>query len=309
MGYSELAIPTDIPWKRLAVSSDMLDSKYGDLYFPRKWDTSIAAFYHEPIETDPAYCNRRITYLKILCTITNFQLASQDVTILDKLRERYLSSRPFRDFELNATRAYPCHGALLQIGVYPNPHENVELHDFPYVASMQPRKRELYEVATQSGEVASQSANKLNVMKGGTTTGTTEDYDLDLGGGGGGHSGIFGLWSEQHTGEQKQVGTIQRSQTQNQNVATSDASRDRRESYSFSTSINQLHTLLQSYHLGTNLSPRYKSGDVFPAAGTAHAGCEVQLHPRLATHRRSAGILSDHQSARTREGLLSRDRP
>jgi hypothetical protein len=59
-------------------------------------------------------------------------------------------------------------------------------------------------------------------------------------------------WSEQHAGEQEQVGTIQRRQTQDQNIATSDASRDRRESYSFSTSINQLHTLLQSYHLGTN---------------------------------------------------------
>ena len=36
------------------------------------------------------------------------------------------------------------------------------------------------------------------------------------------------------------------------NVSTSDASRDRREQHSFSTSINQLNTLLQSYHLGTN---------------------------------------------------------
>ncbi|WP_129647652.1 hypothetical protein [Peristeroidobacter agariperforans] len=252
MGYSELSIPTDIPWKRLAVSGDMLDPRHGDLRFPRKWDTSIAAFYHEPPETDPAYCQRRLTYIKIVCTITNYQLAANDVTILDRLRTTPMLAAPYREFELNATRAYPCHGALLQVGVYPNPDENVPLHDFPYVASMQPRKRELYEVATQSGEVASQSANKLNVMKGGTTTGTTEDYDLDMGGGSGGHSGVFGLWSEQHSNEQKQVGTIQRNQTQNQNVSTTDASRERRETYSFSTSINQLHTLLQSYHLGTN---------------------------------------------------------
>jgi hypothetical protein len=252
MGYSELSLPTDIPWKRLAVSADMLDEGYGDLQFPRKWDSSIAAFYHEPVESDPAYCNRRITYLKIVCTITNYQLAGQDVTVLGWLRDRGFSGWPFKEFDLNATRAYPCHGALLQVGVHPNPGDGVELHDYPYVASMQPRKRELYEVATQSGEVASQSANKLNVTKGGTSTNTQEDYDLDLGGGSGGHSGLFGLWSEQHSGEQKQVGTIQRSQTQNQNVATTDASRDRRESFSFSTSINQLHTLLQSYHLGTN---------------------------------------------------------
>lgn len=252
MGYNELSLPVDIPWKRLGVSGDMLDENYGDLRFPSKWDTSIAVFYHEPAEVDPAYCHRRITYLKIVCTITNYQLRGKDVSVLGDLRRSFAQSGKFEQFELNARRSYPCHGALLQVGVFPDSDSDVELHDFPYISSMQPRKRELYEVANQSGEIASQSANKLNVNKGQTSTQTQEDYDLDTGGGSGGHSGVFGLWSEQHSGEQKQVGTIARRQTQDQNVATSDASRDRRESYSFSTSINQLHTLLQSYHLGTN---------------------------------------------------------
>jgi hypothetical protein len=252
MGYSELSIPVDIPWKRLGVSRDMLDPRFGDLKFPAKWDTSIAVFYHEPAEVDPAYCHRKIAYVKVVCTIANYQLGRNDVTVLNDLRKSLFDTEISKDFELAATRAYPCHGALLQVGVYPNPGAGVELHDFPYISSVQPRKRELYEVATQSGEIASQSANKLNVLKGNTTTGTTEDYDLDTGGGSGGHSGVFGLWSEQHSGETKQVGTIQRHQTQDQNVATSDASRDRRESYSFSTSINQLYTLLQTFHIGTN---------------------------------------------------------
>ncbi|MHA4871589.1 hypothetical protein ACXZ1M_28255 [Duganella sp. PWIR1] len=245
-------MPVDIPWKRLAVSGDMLDKKYGDLRFPAKWDTSIAVFYHEPAEVDPAYCHRRITYLKIVCTIANFHLGRRDVSVLEKLRKSFLNSRTWEKFEEGVTDSYPCHGALMQVGVYPNSSDPVALHDYPYISAMQPRKRELYEVATQSGEVVSQSASKLNVNKGLTSTQTQEDYDLDMGGGGGGHSGVFGLWSEQHTGEQKQVGTIQRRQTQDQNVTTSDSARDRREQYSFSTSINQLHTLLQSYHLGTN---------------------------------------------------------
>lgn len=254
MGYNELALPVDIPWKRLGVSGDMMDPRYGDLRFPAKWDTSIAVFYHEPVDNDPAYCHRRITYLKVVCTITGFSLPGRDFGILKRLRQQVWgdSLKSFEHVELAATRSYPCHGALLQVGVYPNSPGDVELYDFPYITSTQPRKRELYEVATQSGEIASQSANKLNVNKGQTTTQTTEDYDLELGGGSGGHSGLFGLWSEQHSGEQRQVGTIQRRQTQDQNVSTSDASRDRRESFSYSTSINQLHTLLQSYHLGTN---------------------------------------------------------
>lgn len=254
MGYNELSLPVDIPWKRLGVSGDMLDPQFGNLRFPPKWKTSIAVFYHEPLETDPAYCHRRITYLKIVCTLANFSLPGADLGILEKLRRTWWgdSIKLYEHFELAATRSYPCSGALLQVGVYPNSAGDVELYDFPYISSVQPRKRELYEVATQSGEVGSQSANKLNVNKGLTTTQTSEDYDLELGGGSGGHSGLFGLWSEQHSGEQRQVGTIQRRQTQDQNVSTSDASRDRRESFSYSTSINQLHTLLQSYHLGTN---------------------------------------------------------
>jgi hypothetical protein len=111
----------------------MLDENYGDLRFPRKWDTSIAVFYHEPLETDPAYCNRRITYLKIVCTITNYQLARDDVTALGEAGKKLGTWSPYKVFELNATRAFPCHGALLQVGVYPNPHEGVPLHDFPYV--------------------------------------------------------------------------------------------------------------------------------------------------------------------------------
>jgi hypothetical protein len=252
MGYNELSIPVDIPWKRLGVSADMLDTSYGDLKFPKKWNSSIAVFYHEPAEIDPAYCHRKITYLKIVCTITNFHLGRRDVSILDKLRKSYAESGKWEMFEEAATDSYPCHGALMQVGVYPNSAAAVELYDYPYISAIQPRKRELFEVATQSGEVASQSSTKLNVNKGLTSTQTQEDYDLDMGGGGGGHSAIFGLWSEQHTNEQKQLGTIQRKQTQDQNVTTSDAARDRREQYSFSTTINQLYTLLQSYHLGTN---------------------------------------------------------
>ena len=94
-----------------------------------------------------------------MCTIANYQLGGRDVTVLDELRKSLFDTEISKDFELAATRAYPCHSALLQVGVYPNPSAGVPLHDFPYISSVQPRKRELYEVATQSGEVASQSAN------------------------------------------------------------------------------------------------------------------------------------------------------
>jgi hypothetical protein len=248
MALTELSLPVDIPWKRMGVSADMIDTHAGDLQFPEKWRSSIAAFYHEPTDLPPEYCDRRITYIKLAVTITNFQIGTDDVTVLDELRKSWGQFYAWKNFDSSVTRSYPCYGALLQVSVLPNPRQGVATHDFPYISGFQPRKREMYEVVTESGEVASQSANKLNVLKGTTTTDTQEDYDLDLGGGGG--SMLFGLAS--WNSGQKQEGTVNRYQKQDQDVRTTDASRDKRESHASSTSINQLYTLLQGYHLGTN---------------------------------------------------------
>jgi hypothetical protein len=78
MALTEMSLPIDIPWKRMGVSKDMIDQKSGDLTFPKKWRSSIAVFYHEPTELPPDYCNRKITYLKIVCTITNYQFDGKD---------------------------------------------------------------------------------------------------------------------------------------------------------------------------------------------------------------------------------------
>ena len=74
MAYTEFSLPIDIPWKRMSVSGDMIDKTVGDLRFPEKWRSSISVFYHEPEDLPPDYCNRKITYLKVVCTITNYQL-------------------------------------------------------------------------------------------------------------------------------------------------------------------------------------------------------------------------------------------
>jgi hypothetical protein len=248
MPITELRLPVDVPWKRMGVSQDMIDQAVGDLKFPDKWRSSLAVFYHEPTELPPEYCNRRITYIKIVATLTNYQISGEDVTVLDELRKKYNEFHAWRNFESRVTDSYPCYGALMQVSVLPNPKAGVPLHDYPYITSIQPRKREMYEVVTESGELASQSGTKLNVLKGSTTTESQEEYDLDLGGGG--HSGLFGLWSVQ--GGQKQQGTVDRYQHQKQDVTTVDASREKREAHAFSTSLNQIYSLLQGYHLGTN---------------------------------------------------------
>lgn len=250
MAATELTLPEDIPWKRMAVSQDMI-YQGGLLDFPDKWRSSIAVFYHEPTVVAPEYCKRKITYLKVACTITNFQLVDDDVSVLGELRDAYGEFYAYQSFADDVTTSYPCYGALLQLAVLPNPADGVKLYDFPYVTAFQPRKREMYEALTESGEVTSQSSNKLNVLKGGTGTSTHEKYDLDLGGGGGGWSAPLGIGA-QHTESSKQAGDIWRDQNQSQNVTTTDSSREKRESFGHQTSINQLYSLLQGYHLGTN---------------------------------------------------------
>jgi hypothetical protein len=245
MNGTDMSLPVDVPWKRMGVSKDMIDVKGGDVQFPAKWQSSISAFYYEPTNASPDYCNRRITYLKVVCTITNYQISGEDLSVLDQLRKSHSDFYAWQGFEDEIAQAFPCYGALLQIAVHPS-DPKVALHDYPYIAAFQPRKREMYETTTESGEAGSQSQGRLNVLKGATSTQTQEHYDIDQGGGG---SAAFGLVS---WNGQEYSGDVNRSQDESQNVTTRDSSRERRESYSYSTSINQLFTLLQGYHLGTN---------------------------------------------------------
>jgi hypothetical protein len=251
MSATEFSLPEDVPWKRMAVSEDMIATgPAGQSNYPMRWKSSVAVFYHEPTDLPPEYCDRKITYLKVVCTVGNYQYDPDDWDQFDKLVQKYEQFDVWGILNDDVLGSYPCYGALLQIAVYPNPAKGIELYDYPYISSFQPRKREMYEVLTESGEMASQSSNKVNVLKGNTTTDTNEKYNLDLGGSKGGGL-LFGIVSGQEA-DQKQAGTIDKYQDQDQNVTTTDASREKRETHAYSTSLNQLYTLLQGFHLGTN---------------------------------------------------------
>lgn len=279
MSFTEMSLPLDVPWKRMGVSSQMIDLVSGDLEFPQQWNSSVAVFYHEPTELPPEYCNRKVTYLKIVCTLSNFQYEWNELGILDDLKEFPSSWFRMAWFEKSSlARSYPCYGALLQVGVYPNPSNGVAVHDYPYISGFEPRKREMYETVSESGEILSQSANKLSVGKQLTDTRSNEDYDLDTGsnsswgwsaGQGQSSSGsgsvIFGVaqgsseqssqWSlsgQGSEGSTGQWGTIARNNRQEHEVINTDASREKRESTSYSTTMNHIYSLLQGYHLGTN---------------------------------------------------------
>src|SRR5262249_38368903 len=69
----------------------------------------------------------------------------------------------------------------------------VELQDYPYIMDFEPKKRELYEAVTQTGESVSQSASNLNVRKGATDTSSQENYNISHGSQGGGSLDVLGI--------------------------------------------------------------------------------------------------------------------
>ena len=120
--------------------------------------------------------------------------------------------------------------------------------DFPYFADCQPKKRELYETVTETGEMLSRSLEQVNVRKGSSTTDSKEVLDIfggfNASGGYGGASASFGM-----TG---QWGTRNMHQEEVSNVRSVDDAREKRETFSHSTNLTQMYHQLDSYHLGTN---------------------------------------------------------
>ena len=55
MSNFKLSLPTDIPWVRKCVSTDMLDRNLCDRTAPYRWRSSIAVFQYEPDAENQTY--------------------------------------------------------------------------------------------------------------------------------------------------------------------------------------------------------------------------------------------------------------
>jgi hypothetical protein len=518
MAVQSIALPVDIPWKRLGASADMVDTTYGDAAFPPRWRSSVAVFYHEPADVPEAYCDRQITYLKITCSITGYQLDQKEVgfefdptakifkavpivvwargsaaagvwprmalrvnggdiqewdvntadyrpyvagaqlirgnnrievaflndaviegadrnLFVDRItvgarpmspldagvvynhrdangvsyqaagqREMWSQGELVFTFDYqpqdwmtqlveeydNLAAYLPCYGALLHVGVYPKTRVKTEVRrtrvsfesrdvseavanpldidgarfqaaagvanhviadvpgrtralgvgqsltitvpasirleatlyagaaatveayrgearvgvknllgaaaqaqtvvfegdgltrlvigapgdeawlaelrfdtsfesdlapsDFPYVMDFEPKKRELYETVTESGESLSRSATNLNIRKGSTDTNSVEDVDIFQGANGGFKIGGDAFAVEASGGVQGQWGGRTVRGAEHVNLRTTDDSREKRETFSHATTLSQLFHLFTGYHLGTNRS-------------------------------------------------------
>jgi hypothetical protein len=245
------ALPTNIPWRRLATSQDMMDRSAADRRLPLKWKTSLSLFYYKPVVEGDIYPDSNILYLKVVCSITGYQVDARELGV-DLDRSAPWSVQTWNNFNALAQTYYPCYGAVLQVAVLPGGDAQVPLGESPLIIDFEPKKREMFELVSDSGEVLSHSATGLRVAKGATTTSSMESVDVSRGFAGSAQvssaaGGAGGSLSTSYDAGSRQVAS-----TENVNVRTIDDSRERRETLSHTTQLAQMYQLLESYHLGTN---------------------------------------------------------
>ena len=253
MSNFKLNLPTDIPWERVCVTEDMIDPRICDARLPAKWQTSMAVFKFRPADDDQLFPKYRITYLKVTATITGYQPIDQEVQGKIDWDGVDVSTIPGLKDLLNSYN--PCHGAILQVAVAPHGKaSNVALDDFPFFMDFEPKKRELYELATDTGEKQSRSIESLNITKSAGSTQSMEILDVDQGGGGFGaqasYAGTGGGFN--YSAPNGQWGTKRLNADESLSSRSSDVGQEKRETFSHSTQLSQMYHLLDSYHLGTN---------------------------------------------------------
>ncbi|WP_142307976.1 hypothetical protein [Bacillus thuringiensis] len=140
-------------------------------------------------------------------------------------------------------------------------------YSYPYIADVEPKKREVYETVSESKEILSRNQNQLNVRKGMSTTHTEEVVDSYGGSVGTSVYGVGGSFSASHSST-----TVNGTNTEN--ITTTDSAREARETNSHTTQLSQMYQQFTAYHVGTNRAvffmlprPHIKQADLSPVNG------------------------------------------
>ena len=229
-----MSLPSDIVWKRLALDEEMMwkapPSYPAIIKYPPAWCPSITIFHANPDNemVPDEYQNEIITYLKVVCSLTGTTAMKGNTNL-----SAWPASHPANKLVANnLTPYYGCYGAILEIDLEPYDVTGVLISEYPYFLDFQPKKREIFESVTKSGEFMSDSKNSLSVRKSATSTEGLEAA-----------TGIVTPTMPEYKGVFRDEFA---------NVRSVDASREFREKVSHTTSLSQLYQQLNSYHLGTN---------------------------------------------------------
>ena len=249
MSSQSLNLPINIPWCQIAVTEQMMDKDHGGRQYPAPWRTSMAISAYEPAtESLPEeFSGKRITYLKVTCTITGYQPTREDTDRYVDLDDGSTTFRQITDEYL------ACYGARLNIAIHPaNTQEagpvtqvrvgDDDLANYPHIIALEPKNRDLYQSVTENGELltaskANVSTDKTLVQTQSTETGVNISGTIGEPKEWGVSAGLTHTWGE----SDKDSSTIQ-----------TDASRERRETQGTTTQLSQMYNLLKGYHQGTN---------------------------------------------------------
>jgi hypothetical protein len=254
MALDVLSLPLDIPWRHLQASQDMMAGSGGFDRFPFKWRSSISMFFFQPEIDSTRYPNDRLLYFKVVFSITGYQAEPLELPVRTTNPDEWRAA-VWSDFNDFVRDYYPCVAALAQVAFVPEgkPTERTNPRDLPIIMDFSPKKREVYEAVSQTGEAMTRSASGLQVGKGSSTTLTSESSSTE---GGSLTAGVtiplgyvaVGVSGTYHTESGSKSGW---SNTKSE-VTQVDASREKRESLSHTTELTQMFHELDSYHLGTN---------------------------------------------------------
>jgi hypothetical protein len=252
MARSLLNLPVNIPWKLVGVSSDMMDTAFCDKEFPFVWSSSLAISAYEPkIEELPdELCEERVTFLKVSCTITGYQPTREETAAVLKLADQFHdihTENILNELEEITREYFACYGVLLNVAVFPPASGRPipaapDLKQFPHIIDFEPKVRDLYQAATENGEILTASVSAVKTDKTFSHTETTQTglslaakYAPSAG------SEIAGSLSHQWGETDQDTFSVE-----------TDASRERRERNATTTELSQLYNLLTGYHPGTN---------------------------------------------------------
>jgi hypothetical protein len=260
MATDALSIPHDIPWKRVAFSRDMFDPRRGGS-LPPKWRSSLTVYaYAIPLaDTAEDYPDSRIVYFKLSASITGWaeSEALNDGTVLNP--DQWVADAwDAVHTAAQVSEYWGCICAFAQLAIFPRPEAGVPIDDYPYVMDFEPKKRELYEAVTASGETLSGTAAKLSTGKSHTSASATEESVAVS-------ASAFGFGVD--------VSHQNQSSTQDVNTTSADRSTERRETQGRTAQFSQMYQLFNGYHLGTNRAlfvvfPRpHTTGERTDAAG------------------------------------------
>jgi hypothetical protein len=274
MSIATFSLPVDIPWQRIAFSEDMMDPVACDRKLPLRFRSSVAVFSYEPPADQQRTDDFRVSYLKVACTITGYQPSDLEIRIRERLGRSGWTRKDNNEYlQALVGRYYACYGAMLEVVVAPHPEDDFRLENYPYFADFDPKKRELYEMVSETGEVMSRSLEDVNVRLGQTTLQSHEVRDkTNLGASiSGSYAGVTAAGTVAN-----ESGTTDLSQQGTENIRTTDAARETRETFSHTTQLSQLYHQLDSYHIGTNRAVFF----VLPRPHTAQSPLTFVNGPR-----------------------------